>query len=256
MFCVSEPLREKVAERGAPHAVVLPNGCDFDAYSDAPPMPRHTDTPVIGYVGTVAPRVDVELIARLARLRPTWTFDMVGPVSPLVQLPSDRPPNLRWAGKIPYDAVPARIRSWDVCILPLREIDYAHRSSPIQVFDYLAAGKPVVSSPVAQFEAWPDLVTTARGAEGFSVALEGALRDDSAPAQDRRRQFARHHSWDARVAMAHLPPLRLRVEHRRHRSHGTGHTGDDRGVHAGGNQIRAHSRATARAWPQRIERIR
>jgi hypothetical protein len=57
--------------------------------------------------------------------------------------------------------VPARIKSFDACILPLREIEYSYRSSPIQVFDYLAAGKARGSSPVAQFEAWPSLVSIA-----------------------------------------------------------------------------------------------
>jgi hypothetical protein len=77
-----------------------------------------------------------------------------------------------------------------------------HRSSPIQVFDYLAAGKPVVSSPVAQFEAWPSLVSIARGAQGFAAALDEALGVDSVEKQEQRRQFARQQSWDVRVSTA------------------------------------------------------
>lgn len=202
VFCVSEPLREKAMAGGASHAHLLPNGCDFEAYADAGGAPRQSSRPVIGYVGTVAPRVDVELVEALARLRPNWSFEMVGPVSPLVTLATQCPPNLCWAGEIPYEDVAARIKSFDACILPLREIEYAYRSSPIQVFDYLAAGKPVVSSPIAQFEQWPALVETARGADRFAAALDEQLRIDSTARQEERRTFARLQNWDARVATA------------------------------------------------------
>jgi glycosyltransferase involved in cell wall biosynthesis len=126
---------------------------------------------------------------------------MIGPVSPLVTVGSS-PPNVAWRGEVAYAEVPGRIKSFDACILPLREIEYSYRSSPIQVFDYLAAGKPVVSSPVAQFEAWPSLVSIACGAQGFAAALDEALGLDSVEKQEERRQFARQQSWDARVSTA------------------------------------------------------
>ena len=206
VFAVSQPLCDKALSAGARHVRLLPNGCDIERYADRPHGPRPVDTPVIGYVGTVAPRVDVELVCELARLRPGWRFEMVGPVTPHVTLPAETPPNLAWKGEVPYAAVPDIIRRFDACILPLREIDYSYKSSPIQVFDYLAAGKPVVSAPVAQFEAWPTMVTTARGAAAFAAALDEALGFDSPELQELRHQFARGHSWDARAAAAAAAP--------------------------------------------------
>jgi len=202
VFAVSQPLRDKATAAGARHVRLLPNGCDIERYADRLREPRRIPRPVIGYVGTVAPRLDVELVRELARLRPEWSFEMVGPVTPHVTLPADNPPNLVWAGEVPYADVPATIKRFDACILPLREIEYSYKSSPIQVFDYLAAGKPVVSSPVAQFEAWPSLVTTARGAAGFAAALDEALGFDTAELQELRHQFARGESWDARARAA------------------------------------------------------
>ena len=202
VFCVSEPLREKAASRGAPHAQLLPNGCDFDAYPSEVPPPRHAARPVVGYVGTVAPRTDVELIEHLARLRPGWSFEIVGPVSPLVTRSAAVPPNLSWVGEVPYSEVPARIARFDAGMLPLREIDYAYKSSPIQVFDYLAAGKPVVSSPIAQFERWPSIISTVRGAAAFVEALDRQMAEDSPARQKERRAFARLNSWDARASDA------------------------------------------------------
>jgi UDP-galactopyranose mutase len=201
VFCVSEPLRAKAMAAGARNVHLLPNGCDIEAYAEAPRPPRRSRYPLIGFVGTVAPRFDVELVHALARLRPDWRFEIVGPVSPLATVDASLS-NLTWIGEVPYAEVPARIKNFDACVLPLRDIDYAYRSSPIQVFDYLAAGKPVVSSPVAQFEAWPSLVSIARGADGFAAALDEALRLDSVERQAQRRGFARQHSWDARVEAA------------------------------------------------------
>jgi UDP-galactopyranose mutase len=202
VFCVSEPLQRKASAAGATTGQLLPNGCDIDAYADVPPPPRRASRPVIGYVGTIAPRFDVELVHELAALRPEWSFEMVGPVSPLATRPEGGPGNIDWAGEVPYSQVPSRISRFDACILPLREIDYSYRSSPIQVFDYLAAAKPVVSSPVAQFEAWPSIISIARGALGFAGALDEALRLDTPARQEQRRQFARAQSWDLRASAA------------------------------------------------------
>jgi glycosyltransferase involved in cell wall biosynthesis len=100
---------------------------------------------------------------------------------------------------MPYEQVPAAIARFDVGVLPLREIPFATDCSPIQVFDYLAAGKPVVSSPVTQLERWPRLVTIARGPDAFSAAVAAALNENSASRIDERRAFAFANSWEARV---------------------------------------------------------
>jgi glycosyltransferase involved in cell wall biosynthesis len=154
---------------------------------------------VIGYVGSIAPRLDVALIESLARARPDWLIELVGPVSPLVDVGSLRAfANVRLVGEIPYDDVPATIARFDVGILPLHDIDFAYYCSPIQVFDYLAAGKPVVSTPVAQLEGWGDIVRVARRAE-FVEAVARALDETGEAHEQKRRGFAHANSWNIRV---------------------------------------------------------
>jgi UDP-galactopyranose mutase len=197
VFAVSEPLAERAARRH--RAVTLvPNGCDIAATA-AGRAPARGPRPRIGYVGTVAPRVDLQLLWDVAAARPQWDIEIAGPVSPLVTLPPALP-NLHWRGEIPYRDVAATIASFDAAILPLLDIPFSYCSSPIQVYDYLAAGKPVVASPVAQLERMPALVTTARGRDAFVSAIEAALAGDSARAVEERKVFARRNSWDARVA--------------------------------------------------------
>jgi UDP-galactopyranose mutase len=200
VLCVSEPLAARARALNA-NVRVVPNGSDWDRYASLEPGSAQPGAPpLIGFVGTIAPRLDVDLVAGIARARPEWRIDLVGPVSPLVDLrPLRDLPNVELPGEIPYEEVPARISRFDVCLLPLHQIDFAHCCSPIQVYDYLAAGKPVVSSPVAQVERWPDLVRTARGVAEFVAGIESALATRDAGAAAARRAFAKAHSWDVRV---------------------------------------------------------
>ncbi|HEX7085347.1 MAG TPA: glycosyltransferase [Vicinamibacterales bacterium] len=195
VLAVSEPLVERLGEQGV-RAHLVPNGSDWTRYATYVPPPRQ-GRPRLGFVGAIAPRVNVDLIAEVARRRPGWDIVLVGPVSTAVDALAELP-NVRLTGEVPYDAVPGVISAFDVCLLPLHEIPFAYCSSPIQVYDYLAAGRPVVSTPVAQLERLPEVVRTARGANAFVEAIEQAL-DEEAGAADARRAFARANSWDARV---------------------------------------------------------
>jgi glycosyltransferase involved in cell wall biosynthesis len=200
VLCVSEPLVEMA--RSYNHNVhLVPNACDFESYATIPLQRPHGEVkPRVGYVGTVAPRFDVEMVFEIARRRADWDIEMVGPFSPLVNLPPGAPPpNLVWRGEIPYDRVAEKIQSFDICILPLREIPFSYCSSPIQVWDYLAAGKPVISTPIAQLERIPEWVTTASGAEEFVAAIDTNLRADNPDKFERRRRFARQNTWESRV---------------------------------------------------------
>jgi L-malate glycosyltransferase len=198
VLCVSEPLARRFA-RETESLHLVPNGCDWPRYADLDAARPNRERPLVGYVGTLAPRFDVELSAAVAQARPDWDFEFVGPVSPLVDVSSlGRLANVRLRGEVPYDEVPACLRRYDVCVLPLREIDFAYYSSPIQVYDYLGAGRPVVSTPVGQFEQWDGLVRVASGPSAFAEAIEASL-EDGPDAEAARRVFARANSWDTRV---------------------------------------------------------
>ena len=198
-LCVSEPLVDWVGSR-AKRVSLVPNGCDWQRYLETQPPPVTSDAPRIGYVGTLAPRFDTDVIAALARRRPDWTIELVGPVLSFVDVSALRAlPNVVFAGEIPFADVPAKLASFDVCLLPLRDIPFAYYCSPIQVFDYLAAGKPVVSSPVGQLERWQGMVHIARSAEEFEAKIEAALGERTSAHYTERRVFAARNSWDVRV---------------------------------------------------------
>ncbi len=199
-LCVSEPLVERVSGH-ASHVRLIPNGADWQRYVTAQPDSPRRGPIRVGYVGTLAPRFDVELVATVARQRTDWTIELVGPTLPFVDVSAlVSLPNVLLTGEIPFEDVPAKLATFDVCLLPLREIDFAYYCSPIQVFDYLAAGKPVVSTPVGQLEGWRGLVHVARGADAFIESIATALGQRTSLHALERREFAARNSWDVRIA--------------------------------------------------------
>jgi glycosyltransferase involved in cell wall biosynthesis len=157
--------------------------------------------PVLGYIGSIHPdRVDVALVESLARRFSSGTIVLVGPL----MLPtSDRQRldvcgNVAMTGAFAYAEVPDVMRAFDVCITPHRVTPFTESLNPIKLWEYLAAGKPIVSTPVAGFRDFPELVHLGRTPEEFATAVQVALSEDaSLPA--RRRAEAAKHSWGSRI---------------------------------------------------------
>ena len=124
--------------------------------------------PRIGFAGVVDERMDLALVEAIARARPDWQFEMIGPV---VKLHSDtlpRLPNLDWVGPMDYADLPRAMARWDVAIMPFAINDATRFISPTKTPEYLAAGLPVVSTPVA------DVVRTYGPVEGVGIAGDAA----------------------------------------------------------------------------------
>jgi glycosyltransferase involved in cell wall biosynthesis len=162
----------------------------------------HPDQPVAGFLGSIDRWVDVELLAALARSLPGVQVVVAGPerhrglAGPLAGIP-----NVRRIGLVPYAAVPALMRSFDVGLIPFKAGAIAAAADPLKVYEYAAAGKPVVCSVRLRLDDADAPVTTAETAEGFvnAVSNAAALGDDSTAERERRMAFARRHTWAARA---------------------------------------------------------
>jgi len=187
---------------------LIPNGVDADHYKSVldgtGPLPSPADgwaKPVLGYTGTIHPdRVDVPLVEALAKRFPAGTIALVGPN---MLAGEDRQRlaacgNVVLTGPVPYAEVPEIMRAFDVCITPHRVTPFTESLNPIKLWEYLAAGKPIVATPVAGFRDYPQLVHLASDANGFELAVESALTEDPA-AGEARRSEARRHSWNSRL---------------------------------------------------------
>ncbi len=172
---------------------------------------RHTarrgeaDRPRLGFYGVIDERIDLATVAALADARPEWDIEMVGPIAKidLVDLPQRT--NLTYLGARSYEELPAVLGTWDVALMPFAINKSTRFISPTKTPEYLAAGRPVVSTPivdVVRHYGALDGVTIADGWEAFVRACDTALalrNDDSAWLPEVDRALATM-SWDRTAA--------------------------------------------------------
>ncbi len=160
---------------------------------------RDLPRPVIGFFGLLADWVDLDLVRAIALARPRWSFVLVGKQATGVGAVRGLP-NVHLLGQKPYGLLPAYCRGFDVGIIPFRTSDLTLRANPLKLREYLAAGLPVVSTPMPEVARYRPFVHLADGATDFIRALTTALGERS-PDLDRTRALAMEsESWETRVA--------------------------------------------------------
>ncbi len=169
----------------------------LDAQMAALPGPR------IVFAGAiVAAKLDFGLLVELARLRPSWSFALVGPIGPgephadVSALASE--PNIHLLGPRAYGQLPDVLRAADAGLIPYVHSDLTASIFPMKVYEYLAAGLPVIATPLPAI-AGVEEVLTAPDADGIVRLLERALADESPESRAERSRAAAAHSWDRRL---------------------------------------------------------
>ena len=134
--------------------------------------------PRLGFFGVLDERFDIELLDKIAQMRPDWSFVMVGPVVKIAPEELPQRPNIHYLGPKTYGELPSYLAGWDVALMPFAMNESTQFISPTKTPEYLAGGKPVVSTPVkdvvrhyGQLEG----VQIAGDADGFVAACETAL---------------------------------------------------------------------------------
>jgi glycosyltransferase involved in cell wall biosynthesis len=184
---------------------LIPHGVDVDHFRDAcragAAIP--SDSPamkgvVVGFFGLVADWVDLEVIRYLAAARPEWSFPIIGEIrtdtSALRKLP-----NVHLLGRRDYKSLPGYCKSFDVAILPFVVNELTLAANPLKLREYLAAGLPVVATPLPEVCRLGSLVRTALTPEDFLREIEALLKNETrGPDMAVSRSMDRD-SWDARV---------------------------------------------------------
>jgi UDP-galactopyranose mutase len=167
---------------------------------DARPAP---DRLTLGFYGGLDERFDRELLDAVAALRPDWSFVMVGPVANIDPATLPRRPNITYPGQRPYEALPGYLKGWDICLMPFALNDATRYISPTKTLEYLAAGKPVVSTSVPDVVAgYREVVRFGDTPEAFVAACEATLAEspsERARRQARERAILAQTSWEATV---------------------------------------------------------
>jgi len=198
------------------HASVycFPSSIEVDHFRTAleitndPVDQQHIPRPRVGFFGVIDERTDIELLGRIAEMRPDLHFVMVGPVVKISEDDLPRHENIHYLGGKTYDELPAYIAGWDVAMMPFAMNDSTRFISPTKTPEYLAAGRPVVSTPIRDVVrpyGERGLVRIAETAEQFVAAIQDSLDEDAGERRKRADEFLETMSWDkTQGAMAEL----------------------------------------------------
>lgn len=198
-----------------PQTFFVPNGVDYQAFAAdhaEPAALRSIPRPRIGYVGNVKVQLDIQLLLSLAERHPTWSFIFVGPIKPMGDDVAAvealrRYPNVHCLGYKTIQEIGAYPQHMDVCILPYRMNDYTKYIYPLKLHEYLAAGRPVVASPIRSLEEFDGLIRLAVGSDAWSDAIAKSLgpNDVGPEASYARRMVAAEYDWNKLVDnIAHI----------------------------------------------------
>lgn len=206
VFAINGALAE--AKRAVnPQTFESPHGVDHAQFSraldPATVVPRDLEAiphPRLGFYGTLRDWVDFELLAHIARERPSWQIVLIG--QELCDTAQIRGlPNVHLLGQKPHHELPAYCKGFDVGIIPYRIDERMQFVNPLKLREYLSAGLPVVSTPVPEVRRYPDLARIAATPDAFIAAVEQALREGTPERRAARSAAMTNETWAARVAL-------------------------------------------------------
>ena len=197
-----------------PRVFCFPSGVDASHFQPDPSRLPPADSaawkrPVLGFYGVLDERVDFGLIAGLADRMPSWTVAMIGPLAKITEADLPRRPNIVYPGKRDYRDLPAYLDCFDVAFLPFALNDATRFISPTKTLEYLAAGKPVISTPIRDvIDLYGDAVTIAATADEFAAAAIAMLKAPAAARRGVAADLVAAHDWD-RIADEMLRQIAL-----------------------------------------------
>lgn len=205
VLCTSDRLYE-TARNINPHSYLVPNGCDYNYFSQAAarmlPVPADIASipgPIIGYVGVVATWVDLQLIDRLAAEFPECSVVVVGPLYNVSDVPQRS--NLHWLGFKAYEELASYTQQFSVGIIPFIQSNMTESVNPIKMWEYIASGLPVVSTAIPETGKWQDLIFHSNNHDEFIYNVYRALHYDTAELRAQRLVLAEENSWRHRAQL-------------------------------------------------------
>ena len=205
IFVNSELFNEEASQ--CKRAYYLDHGVDFDMFSS----PVKTDSepsdlseipgPRIGFIGSIDDcNPDIDFLGKVADLLPDLSFVVVGREQMDCSVLKARK-NIWMLGQKQYELVPEYGKRFDVLLLPLKQSRWAQAVNPLKLKEYLAMGKPVVSTPFPELEKYSDVVYEAQTPDIFAGYIRTALSESNGDFIQKRRDKVRNASWDSKAAL-------------------------------------------------------
>ncbi|WP_052380302.1 glycosyltransferase [Paenibacillus camerounensis] len=154
--------------------------------------------PVIGYYGAISEWFDIELICKLAKKHSEWTFILIGDTFGCDITNAEKISNIIFYGEMPYQNLPKYLAKFDVALIPFIKNNLTLATNPVKVYEYLAAGKPVVSTGLPELQLIKEYLYLADTFEEFDQAIMSALKENRNESMDKRKKFALQNTWHSR----------------------------------------------------------
>lgn len=181
--------------------VLARNAVDFDFYSDRygpNALLTNVKHPIVGYYGAIADWFDIDLLTHVAQQRPDHSFVLLGGVFDVDISELKALPNVHFLGQQPYETMPQYLYHFDACIIPFKINKITEATDPVKVYEYLSAGKPVVSVDLAELEPFREYLYIGKDKDDFVVQLDRAVAERDSEAVNRRISFASAQTWPER----------------------------------------------------------
>lgn len=184
----------------------FPSSVDYEHFSSAqnsipiPPDIKSITKPIIGYIGVIDERIDMDLLKKSAELLPEYDFVMIGPLAKITENDLAKAENIHYLGMKDYDDLPNYLKSFDIAMMPFALNDSTRFISPTKTLEYMAAGKPIVSTAIKDVTRfYSDCISIVNSAGDFKNAVE-TIRDSCSTKQEKREkrfeEILQKTSWD------------------------------------------------------------
>jgi glycosyltransferase involved in cell wall biosynthesis len=191
-----------------PNVLIFRNAVNIEAFEAARESPALTPVeisgiaaPIIGYMSRdiTGSRMDWALLKYLTEQRPDWSFVLVGDKKRDLPLDLETARNVHVVPAVPFAELPSYLRQFSVGIVPFANNAVSHGVDAVKIYDYLAAGIPVVTTPIECAKEFGELLSVAPSKEQFLLAVEQALANRTPRADAARIAYARSNSWNSRA---------------------------------------------------------
>ena len=200
IFTSSHPLLEdKLQESHS--GIVVKNGVNLSIFEQAfLPDPRHIGKTVLGYLGTIDDRLDLDILFELLNSWEEAKLLMVGRIThPEVEEKLGGHPRIELAGSQQPHQLAAWVKKMDIGLIPFVKNDFTKFIYPLKINEYLAAGLPVVSTRFSDLSDFEEVIYKGETPEAFLNACQTAASEDTRESRRNRQTFARTHSWESRA---------------------------------------------------------
>ncbi len=206
VVATSELLLKK-NRKSRPDTVLVRHGVDFDHFAsawrdklDRPDDLKNIEGPIFGFFGLIHFWIDLRLIAEVARLRPQYSFVMIGDcIADTRDL--ERLPNVHLLGRRPNKELPAYCAAFDAGLMPFACNAMTRSINPIKMYEYLASGLPVIATPLPEAERFTGPIKISETPERFASACDNVLEEDQPGRRAVIAQTVAGESWESKVEL-------------------------------------------------------